>query len=215
MSFATAARHFASLLVFGFLGVSATLAQAQENQSYALVQPAQPSDTKDKIEVLEFFSYSCPHCAAIEPLVQAWGKQLPDNVVVHQVPVAFNASMTDLQKLFYTLDSLDRRDLHPEVFDTIHQKRQRIFDEKSIRKWAVEHDIDQEKFDSVFNSFGVRSKVARANELAKNYGINSTPTLAIGGKYLTSPAMAGGYQDAVDEAQRLLDTLQADQGAPQ
>src|SRR3546814_4624875 len=84
--------------------------------------PAQPTNTPGKIEVLEFFAYTCPHCSAIEPLVEKWEKTLPPSVVVHPVPVAFNASMVDLQKLFYSLVSLDRMDLHSQVFKAIRSE---------------------------------------------------------------------------------------------
>ena len=161
---------------------------------YSVVDPAQPSDTSGKVEVLEFFAYTCPHCKVMEPMVARWAKTLPDNVVVKPVPVAFNAGMADLQKLFYTLESMNRLDLHNKVL---------------ITDWAAGQGLDRQAFENTFSSFGVDSKVRRANELAKVYNINGTPSLAIGGKYVTSPSMAGGYEATITEAQRLLDKVLA------
>jgi len=191
------------------LGMAALLppAQAQSSQRHAVVDPAQPSDTPGKTEVLEFFAYSCPHCAAMEPMVEKWTKGLPENVVFKPVPVAFNASMADLQKLYYSLESLDRLDLHPAVFRAIHQEHKRIYDAKAIADWVVEQGVDRAKFEAVFNSFGVQSKVTRADELARNYNIEGTPSLAVGGKYVVSPSMTNSYQGTIDEAQALLDSL--------
>lgn len=187
----------------------APVAQAQQagTGTYTTVDPVQPSDTPGKIEVLEFFAYTCPHCKMIEPLVEKWAKTLPSNVVMHPVPVAFNASMADLQKLFYSLESLDRMDLHAEVFKAIHDEKKRIYDQKAITDWIVGKGVDRKKFEEVFNSFGVKTKVIRANELAKNYHIDGTPSITIGGKYVTSPSMTGSYEGTIVEAQKLLDMV--------
>ncbi|MCB5364618.1 thiol:disulfide interchange protein DsbA/DsbL [Pusillimonas sp. CC-YST705] len=208
MSYASLlSRTFASL-VLGCMSLLFLMpAQAQTAKPrYLVLEPAQPSDTPGKSEVLEFFAYSCNHCAAIEPLIEKWRPSLPDNVVFRAVPVAFNASMVDLQKLYYSLESLNRLDLHPKVFKTIHDERKRIFDAKSIIAWAADQGIDRAQFESTFNSFGVQAKVNRANELTKAYKIDGTPTFGVNGKYVVSPSMTGDYQSALDEVSRLLKT---------
>lgn len=173
-------------------------------EPYITIDPAQPSDTPEKIEVLEFFAYSCPHCAAIEPMVEKWAKTLPDNVVVQSVPVAFNASMVDLQKLYYALEALDRLDLHPAVFKAIHNEHERLFKADAIIDWVAKQGVDRKAFEDVFNSFGINAKVMHANERTKTYRIEGTPSLAVGGKYVTSPSMTGSYEGAIDEADKLL-----------
>lgn len=198
------------ILALATLSVATLLAPAahgQSGQKHTTISVPQPSDVPGKIQVLEFFAYSCPHCATMEPMVEAWVKTLPENVVFAGVPVAFNASMADLQKLYYTLDALDRLDLHPKVFDAIHKQRKRIYDAKAITDWAVEQGIDRAQFEAAFNSFGINAKVARANELAQKYEIEGTPSLAVDGKYVTSPSMTGSYQGTIDEAQKILDGL--------
>lgn len=184
----------------------APVSQARADEPlYVKLDPAQPSNTPGKIEVLEFFAYTCPHCNAIEPLLESWEKTLPANVVVHPVPVAFNASMVDLQKLFYSLVSLGRMDLHSQVFKAIHEENLPIYDEKAITDWIVTKGVDRAKFTAVFDSFGVQTKVKRAAELAKNYKIEGTPSFAVDGKYVTSPAMTHGYESAIEETQKLVD----------
>lgn len=203
---------FSRTLALAALGFAALLPLSVQAQStYETLQQAQPSDTSGKVEVLEFFAYSCPHCATIEPMVAEWKKDLPDNVVVRQVPVAFNASMEDLQRLYYTLQALDRLDLHPKVFDTIHDDHNRIFTEDAIADWVETQGIDPEKYRAAARSFGVTSKVARAKELEKTYNIQGTPTLAIGGKYTTSPSMTGSYQGTITQAQKLVDQILSEQ----
>lgn len=199
---------FSRVLAATAIGTAAAfVAPAALAQSHTVVDPAQPSDTAGKTEILEFFAYSCPHCASMEPLVEKWAKTLPEDTVLKRVPVAFNASMADLQKLYYSLESLGRLDLHPAVFKAIHQERKRIYTESAIADWVAEQGVDKAKFESVFKSFGVQTKIARANELTDSYGVQGTPSLAVGGKYVVSPSMTGSYQATIDEAQRLLESL--------
>lgn len=188
----------------GALFAPASLAQATDGQ-YVRVEPAQPSDTTGKIEVLEFFAYTCPHCHAIEPLLVNWSKTLPDNVVLRRIPVAFNANMADLQRLYFSLEALNRLDLHPEVFKALHEERKRIYDAKAITDWVVSKGVDRKAFEDVFNSFGIKSKLMRADELAKIYKIEGTPSIAVGGKYVTSPTMTNSYEATIAQAQKLVE----------
>lgn len=193
-------------LVLGLAALAMAPAQAAP---FDTLDPVQPSDTPGKIEVLEFFSYSCPHCKAIEPLVEKWRQTLPDGVVFKDVPVAFNASMRDLQRLYYALQAMGRLDLHPLVFKAIHDEHKQLFEAKDITDWVAAQGVDRKAFADVFNSFGVETKIKRADELTKSYHIDGTPSFAIGGRYVTSPSHMGSYQGAVDETDKLVKQLLA------
>ncbi|HYG44024.1 MAG TPA: thiol:disulfide interchange protein DsbA/DsbL [Bordetella sp.] len=183
----------------------APASQAQGAQPYTTINPPLPSDTPGKIEVLEFFAYTCPHCATMEPLVETWAKTAPSDVVLKQVPVAFNASMKPLQQLYYTLQTLNRPDLHAKVFTAMHVERKRLFDKKAMGDWAAEQGVDRAKFDSIFDSFSVQTQVQRADQLAQAYNIDGTPAFGVGGKFLTSPAMAGNsYEGALQQVDKLI-----------
>ena len=123
-------------LVFAAAMAAATFfapaSHAQTSPGYIAIDPALPSDTPGKIEVLEFFAYTCPHCAAIEPLLEDWEKKAPGDVVVKRIPIAFNAGMKPLQQLYYSLVALDRTDLHGKVFSAIHNEKKRLFDKKAM-----------------------------------------------------------------------------------
>ncbi|MCZ8383317.1 thiol:disulfide interchange protein DsbA/DsbL [Achromobacter xylosoxidans] len=178
---------------------------AQGTQAYVPINPPLPSDTPGKIEVLEFFAYTCPHCAAMEPMVEDWAKTKPADVVLKQVPIAFNAGMKPLQQLYYTLLALDRPDLHAKVFTAIHGEHKRLIDKKAMGEWAAAQGVDRAKFDSVFDSFSVQTQVQRANQLAEAYRIEGTPSFAVGGKFMTSPVMAGNsYEGALQEVNKLI-----------
>ncbi|EHK68469.1 thiol:disulfide interchange protein DsbA/DsbL [Achromobacter arsenitoxydans] len=186
------------------------VSHAQGAQQYVPINPPLPSDTPGKVEVLEFFAYTCPHCAAMEPMVEDWAKTAPSDVVLKQVPIAFNAGMKPLQQLYYALLALDRPDLHPKVFTAIHGEHKRLFDKKAMGDWIATQGVDRAKFDSVFDSFSVQAQVQRANQLAQAYNIEGTPSFAIGGKFMTSPVMAGNsYEGALKEVDKLIPMARA------
>ncbi|MDN3987847.1 thiol:disulfide interchange protein DsbA/DsbL [Zwartia vadi] len=196
------AMMFAMVAVFFTAGSFAQGSPAAKGK-FIEITPAQATEP-GKVEVLEFFSYGCGHCAAIEPLLEKWIKAQPADVVVRGVPVAFNASMKPLQRLYYALEALNRLDLHPKVFKAIHQEKKRLFTKAEIKSWIASQGVDAEKFDAAYESFGVSSKASRADQLVTAYRIQGTPTVAVAGRFVTSPSEAGGYQQTLDVATDLI-----------
>lgn len=193
---------FGMMSLFLSQGIVAQGAPAS-SAKFIEISPAQPTEP-GKIEVLEFFSYGCGHCAAIEPLLEKWTKAQAADVVVRPIPVAFNASMKPLQRLFYSLEAMNRLDLHPKVFTAIHQEKKRLFTKAEIKSWIGSQGVDVEKFDAVFESFGVSSKAGRADQLVTAYRIQGTPSVSVAGRFVTSPSEAGGYQQTLDVAGDLI-----------
>ncbi|VFR85019.1 Periplasmic thiol:disulfide interchange protein DsbA [plant metagenome] len=178
-----------------------------QTSNFIELNPPQSTDAGDKTEVLEFFAYSCPHCNVLEPMVETWSKQLPANAILTRVPVAFNAGMKPQQQLYYTLEALGRLDLHPKVFAAIHKDRKRLVTKQNIVDWAADQGLDRAKFESTYDSFGVSSKAQRADQLTRNYRIEGTPSIAVGGRYVTSPSQAGGYRETITVADGLVKRL--------
>jgi thiol:disulfide interchange protein DsbA len=202
---ATFTRLLAAVAVLSSL-LFAPVSNAQSaTKQYVDVNPPQASDSPGKIEILEFFAYTCPHCAAMEPMVEKWVTTAPKDVVLKQVPVAFNASMKPLQQLYYTLLAMNRMDLHPKVFNAIHVEHIRLFDEPAMVQWAQQQGVDPVKFKAVFDSFTVETEVQRANQLTEGYNVEGTPSYSVAGRFLTSPVLAGNsYEGALQEVDRLI-----------
>ena len=186
---------FAAATLVG--GSAMAAADAGTVAKYKNIDPPQRTEP-GKIEVLEFFAYTCPHCAVLDPLLQTWMKTLPSDVVVTQVPVVFSATYKPLAQLYYALEAMNRLDLHPLVFKAIHEEHKRIFTKADMADWLVTQGVDKAKFEAIFDSFGVLSKTERAARLSQSYNVEGTPSMAVDGKYLTSPSEAGGYQQTID-----------------
>lgn len=186
----------------------AGVAQAQQ-EGYVAIDPPQPTATGDKIEVLEFFQYGCPHCRAMEPLIDRWEKTLGEDVALRRIPVAFNASMTPWQHLYYTLESLNRLDLQKAVFNAVQTERNPLNSRDRIVDWAEKQGLDKSQFGAMYDSFGVAAKVQQATRLINAYSLESVPTLVVDGRYMTSPALANGYGESLDMVSTLLERARA------
>ena len=201
MSFAR--RNFVrSIFAIGAALTVAMPALAQTaGKDYTPITPAQPTDDAAKIEVLEFFSYGCPHCSDFHPLISAWAAKQPGDVVFKRVPVSFGrAAWANAAKLYYTLEATgDLAKLDGDVFKAIHNDRTNLFDEKAILEWVTKKGVDPKKFSETFNSFGVMSKVKRGDQLAQSYKISGVPAVAVDGKYLVGGQSFGEVLGTADK----------------
>src|SRR4051812_24264044 len=105
-------RPLRRLILTALLGLAAgtsafaSAAAPQDGADYLSLASPQPTDTGNKVEVIEFFAYYCPHCFAFEPSLEAWVKKQGDNTVFKRVHVSGGASVLPQQRLFYTLDAM-------------------------------------------------------------------------------------------------------------
>lgn len=151
-----------------------------------------------KIEVVEFFWYSCPHCNAFEPLLNAWLKKLPPDVSFRRVPVAFRDDFVPQQRLYYTLEAMGKVDeLHDKVFDAIHKQHLPTDREDRILDFAERNGLDRAKFQAMYNSFGVATKARKAKQLQDDYQVDGVPALGVAGRYYTDGTMAGSMERAL------------------
>ena len=191
--------------VVGVLALFAATASAElvEGKSYVRLQNPHPVETGKQIEVVEFFSYGCPHCAALEPYLDTWlAKKQPD-VAFRRVPVMFQQRWVPLAKIYYTLDALGTESkLSPDVFKAIHGSGVSLWDTDKFYDWAATKGLDRKKVEEVFTSFAVDGKMKRAMQLAQQYNIQSVPTVVVDGKFITSSDRVGTHAQlpaAIDE----------------
>lgn len=193
-----------SLVLVPILAASATL-----GKEYTAINPPQVTSTPGKVEVLEFFSYACPHCNHFEPAVEAWQKKLPSQVVFKAIPVSFGRSdWVTLAKLYYALEALGKIDaLHAKIFAAIHEQHLNLSTPEACVEWVSKQGVDKDKFLDAFNSFGVQSKISSGNTRAQAYAIDGVPTVIVDGRFKTSPAMAGGGEASLKLVDELIASL--------
>ena len=153
---------------------------------------------KNVVEVVELFSYSCPHCFHFEPQVMEWKKTLPDNVKFIQVPAIFRDSWLQLAKVYYTAEKMgDLEKLQPIIFNAIHVDKRRLQTEDQLLDFVAEQGIDRDLFAKEMKSMSVTRKVKEALLISQTSGITGVPSMIVNGKYITDGPMAGSMEDVL------------------
>jgi thiol:disulfide interchange protein DsbA len=197
----------AALAVPGLWGLAAPArAQGGPVEGKDFVRVAQPVPVSgDKIEVVEFFGYWCPHCNAFEPALEAWVKKLPATVNFRRMPVAFNAAQETAQRLYFGIEALGLVDsLHRKVFAWVHVERKRMDKDADVTAFAQANGVDPAKLLDAMKSFSVATKARQSRQLADGYRIEGVPTLGIQGRFMTSPSIAGSQERALATAEVLI-----------
>jgi thiol:disulfide interchange protein DsbA len=193
-----AATAFGLALVAALFVPAAPAQGLQEGKQYQRLAQPVPVESGKKIEVLEFFSYGCPHCADLDPELQAWSKKLPADVEFKRIPIDFGREQwANLAKIYYTFEAMGvEARMTPEAFSALHGRQGsavRLDQEKVFFEWAAAKGLDRKKVEETYGSFGVSSKANRARQIAKAYNVQSVPMVVVDGKFATSPDKAGGH----------------------
>jgi thiol:disulfide interchange protein DsbA len=199
-------RFIAITAALGFsLGAYAASAQLVAGKDYRLITPPQQTDSGNKVEVLEFFWYGCPHCNSLQRPLEVWLKNKPADVEFRRVPAIFQDSWMPLTKAYYAIEAMGLVEkLHQEVFAAIHQQKLRLNDSKVLFDWIAGKGVDRQKFIDTYNSFAVQGRTKRSVDLTRKYDIPGTPALTVDGKYLTAPSMVLNPDNSINYEQYFL-----------
>ena len=163
-----------------------------------------------KIEVVEFFWYSCPHCNVFEPTLAAWVKNLPKDLAFRRSHVAFNDSFVPQQRLALVLEAMGLQDkLHAKVFAAIHTEKLNLAKGDAIADWVARQGVDKAKFMEQYNSFSVATKATRATQLQNAYRVEGVPALGVAGRFYTDGSMAGNMERALQVVESLVADIRA------
>lgn len=158
--------------------------QWKAGEDYAVITPPQPTSTGDKIEVVEVFSYACPHCAHFQPYADELKSKLPGNAQFVLIPAVFNPSWEPFARAFYTAQSLDLvGKTHQALFDALHRDHLPLTSMQALANWYGGYGVAPGDFLSTASSFVIDAKLAHGADLVRAYGIEATPTLVVNGKY--------------------------------
>ncbi len=176
---------------------SLSWADYDEGIEYEVLKKVQPAPTDGTVEVIEFFSYGCPHCYHFEPYLHSWEKTKADYIKVIQVPAIFNKNWESLATLYYASEVLGVKDkMHPVIFEAMHGnsgKKARSFDD--IKALFVANGISEKELEKALNSFTVAAKTRRAKTMTSSYGIASVPNVVVQGQYRTNGTLAESHEN--------------------
>lgn len=203
------------LAVFMMLTLTA---QAQttfeEELHYFSIIPEQPGSEGDRVEVVEFFWYACPHCYRLEPHIQSWLQNQPDSVDFVRIPAMFNRADVVLHaNTFYALTLMGVEDeLNPRIFDAIHKQGNKLATAAAMEAFLADQGVDIEAYRKAMKSFAVQTQSRRAAVLAKKFDVRGVPAFVIDSKYRTSGLADNVQMQVIDY---LIDKVAAEKQASQ
>lgn len=185
-------------------------AVAQEyraGEHYRVLDEPVPTAEGEGVEVREFFSYGCPHCHDFEPRLAAWAERMGDDINLVHTPVTFNReAWARLARAYHAAEVLDiTGQTHQAMFEAIHVEGRRFRSDADIAAFLAETaGLETSEVEDTLNSFAVDSRMRRTERLGRDYGIRSTPTVTVAGRYVVDVRRAGGQQGMLDVAEYLV-----------
>ncbi|MCI0655363.1 MAG: thiol:disulfide interchange protein DsbA/DsbL [Methylococcaceae bacterium] len=198
-------------IILGFLCTPAIPAQenvipdVSKGEGYEKIVPPQPTQEKDKVEVIEFFWYGCPHCYTFEPFLKEWAKNLPENVQLIKQPAIFSPKWASGAQAYFVAEALGVTErLHDAIFDAIQKERRPLETEDQLAEFFAEHGVDEEDFHQAYNSFIVTTRMRQAESMPERYGVTGVPAIAINGKYRSNGTLAKNYPGLISVMNALI-----------
>ena len=179
---------------------------------YRVIKP-QPVAIADRIEVIDFFWYGCPHCNNLQPALERWISRKPADVVIRRIPAILRDSWAPHARIYYTLEALGEVErLHQRVYHGYHVEELHMSKPDVMSAWAARNGIDRERWEQAYNSPEVQRRVDEAAKLTRAYQITGTPSLVVNGRYLTSGNMAESLNSLVTITDGLVQKVRSETG---
>lgn len=206
-------KHLAAAAALSVAGPAA-IAQRRSPEPFQILPNRIPPETAGKIEVIEFFHYGCPHCRDFYPLIKHWLKSLPEDVGFRGVPAIWgNEQLRGLARLYYAAERTGTLDkLEEGIFVAVQDDKRPIHTEAGVRDWLGRFDVDAKAFMDTYNSFALQAMVQRADQIARAYRVQGVPTMAVGGRYMTSASMTGSHENTLKVVDELIVRVRAEDG---
>lgn len=209
---------FALLALAGAAYAQPAPQQWVEGKDYFAIPNPQPTDQPGKVVVTEVFSFGCPACNGFQPFIDKLRAELPQGAVLEFLPASWhpNEDWPVLQRAYFTARALglDNPKSHDAVFKAIwgpngplatyDPATQRPKAEanlpklEDVAKFYGTLGAKPDEFVATANSFAVKLEMKRADQQILAWGVTSTPTIVVDGKWRADTASAGGAQKLVD-----------------
>jgi len=165
------------------LAFSASAAQFTDGKQYTRLDKPVAGEP----QVLEFFSFYCPHCYQCEQVLHVSDngkKKLPEGTKMTKYHVEFLGPLgKDLTQAWAVAMALGVEDkITAPMFEAV-QKTQTVQTTADIRKVFVDAGVKGEEYDAAWNSFVVKSLVAQQEKAAADLQLQGVPAMFVNGKY--------------------------------
>tara|TARA_Y100000816_G_scaffold11349_1_gene7433 strand:+ start:239 stop:871 length:633 start_codon:yes stop_codon:yes gene_type:complete len=191
-----------SLIFFSFISLAEEAFQAGKHYQ-VLAEPIATRDPK-KIEVIEFFWFGCGHCYSLENQLNAWEKNITEDVDFWRSPITWNEMAKTHAKLFFAAELLDKPEIITSTFIAIHANQSMMTSPREIKPFFASFGISADEYEKLFNSFGMKNKIRRAETFGLKYDVRGVPAFVVNGKYKVSASRNLGTNKLLDVVDYLI-----------
>jgi thiol:disulfide interchange protein DsbA len=203
----------AALALGGGLTGCAT-APGVADADHVVIEPAQPVASADRIEVIEFIWFGCPHCADMHPRLKVWLQRKPADVAFSYRPAILRDTWQPAARLHFALQAMGQLEQRAgAVFEAVQLDGVDFGDEQALLAWVASQGIDRDRFLEAYRSPEVQALVQQATQWPQAYQFRGVPTFVVDGKYLTSNTLSGSAPDTLLALDRLVVKARAERAA--
>lgn len=193
----------AAILLLVAAPAAAQQSKYREGMHYFKIDQAGAASSDGQVEVIEAFSYMCPHCNTFEPFINSWLKRKPENVKFTRMPVIFGRRTWELYaRAYVTAENMGvAEEAHGPLMDALWKEKQIMRNMEEIAEFYSQFGVTASEFVGTSESFAVDARLSKNQRALQNYGVNGTPMMVVNGKYLVKG------NEAVPNYDTLLDVV--------
>lgn len=190
------ARLFALLCLGSMLSLAAApvaLAAAPAGLTagvdYTEIEDGQPyAPLNGKIEVVEVFGYTCPHCAHFEPALEQWVAKLPKDVRFTPLPATFGGNWDAYARAYFAADVLGvAKRSHLAVFQAIHDQQtlpSQGVSPQELATFYAGYGVAPQRYLDTLKGAEVEARMKAAHGFVQRAQVPGTPSIVVNGRYL-------------------------------
>lgn len=211
-------RRIAALAVLVLAGAQAqaqglSMVMFQPGVAYRTISPAQPLDPASRrIQVIEVFSYACPHCWEFQPYADQIRKSLPANAEFVQLPAVFWPEWEPYARAFFAARKLGIAEKASQaLFDALWVRHEPLHSLQQLADFYAQYGVRPDAFLKLARSTEVTAEMQRAMRLEQAWGVDGTPTIVIDGAVRSGEVQS--YRQLVDLTRFLVRRAEAERAA--
>ncbi len=195
----------AAIMGLVVLAGSAMAEQFREGEHYQRIGTP-VSVSGERVEVIEAFAYPCPACRNFLPHIKSWEEEQDGNVDFRRLPIALQRGWDLFARAYYTAQVVGVDEgAHEAMFRALHDERRQFRSFEDVAEFYSDFGVEKEAFINTSESFAVDSRMRQNRNHVRQFGIRSTPTVIVHGKWRVQPNNFGSYSEMMEAVKYLVE----------
>jgi len=187
---------FALITALLFLPLTTQAVEYKEGTHYEVVRQTATATP----EVMEFFSFYCPHCFTFEPLIATLKDNLDENVVIKKNHVDFLGKQMgpQLTRAYAAAELLQVDEkVTSLIFDQLQTQRKELNGEQGILAIFEKAGVSNKEAKGALASFPVVGAASQMKRNTETFQIRGVPTIIVNGKYKVNTGAVNSTEEFI------------------